>query len=249
MDNFTKRTNRCLSPTALKLRKAIENAKDPEKTFFEDFPIALDFTLTSLQNSEYVLEDFVNTLQDNIHQIRTCLDDLLKRFEKVIAEKTGFDTFPDYQEALKKRFKKVRKHALLTHQEAFYHRIYSQLDERKAWLSSIAHACLNKHIDNFSDDDEFRLYDRFNALVEELDDLSDITTQKDFDTENENVFQISLTSFVEGLRKRLIRLPKTRTQEMITLEEAIKKVLNEKEDKSLKIAILADLLQEELRNE
>lgn len=223
--------------------------KTLKKTFFEEFPLALNYTLTSLQNSEDELENFVTALQENIRLIRTCLDDLLKRFEKVIADKTGFDTFPDYQEVLKKRFKKVRKHALLRHQEAFYHRIYSQLDERKAWLSSIAHACLSKHIDNFSDDDELRLYDRFNALVEELDDLSDITTQKDFDTERKNVFQISLTSFVEGLRKRLIRLPKTRTQEMITLEEAIKKVLNEKEDKSLKIAILADLLQEELRKE
>jgi hypothetical protein len=101
----------------------------------------------------------------------------------------------------------------------------------------------------FTDDDELRLYDKFNAIIEELDDLSEIINKQDFDTSQENVFQISLTTFVEGLRKRLVRLPKTRTQEMITLEETIKKVLSKNEDKSLKIAILADLLQEQIKNE
>jgi hypothetical protein len=247
LENYTKKTNR-LSKPSLALRKAIENATDPEKTFFEDFPNALGFYLPTLRSDNAELENFTTQLQNAIREIRTCYDDLLKRFEKVIADKTGFDTFPDYQEVLKKRFKKVKKHALLAHQEVFYQRVHSVIDERKPWLSSIAHACLGKHMESLSDDDEFRLYDRFNAIVEELDDLSEIVTQKDFDIEKENVFQISLTTFVEGLRKRLIRLPKTRSKEMMDIENNLKNIL-EQEDKSLKIAILADLLQEELRNE
>ncbi len=248
LDTYAKKTTR-LQKGSLALRKAIENATDPEKIFFEDIPNGLGFSLPTLRNDEEELENFTTQLQSAIRELRSCYDELMKRFEYVIAGKTGINTYPDYQEVLKIRFKAVRKHALLPHQEVFCQRVYSDMQDRKAWLSSLAHACLGKHLDSFTDHDELRLYDKFNAIVEELDNLSEITTEKDFDTEAENVFRLDYTSFAEGLRKRLIRLPKTRTAEMQKIEGLIKKILEKQTDKSLKIAILADLLQEELRNE
>lgn len=249
LDNYTKKTNR-LQKHTLKLRTAIEKATDPEKTFFEDFPNALGFNLVSLQQKPEELENFAIQLQDSIREIRTCYDELLNRFEKVIEEKTGTSDFPDYKENLKKRYKKIKKHALLPYHETFCMRVMSGLDDRKSWLSSIAQVCLGKYLDSITDEDEHRLYDRFTAIVEELDDLSNIVDKEDFDSTTENVFQIKLTSFVENLKEKIIRLPKKRSEEMINVQTKINKILLSKNiDKSLKIAILADLLQEELRNE
>jgi hypothetical protein len=51
-----------------------------------------------------------------------------------------------------------------------------------------------------------------------------------------------------SIKQALIRLPKTRSKEMMYIENNLKNIL-EQEDESLKMAILADLLQEELENE
>lgn len=246
LDNYTKKTSK-LPKHTLHFRKAIESVKDPEKAFFEDFPQALGFSLIELKNSPDGLENFATQLQDSIRELRTCFDNLISRFEKIVIERTGIGEFPEYKQELQKKFKKVRKHAILQHQEAFYRTVNSVIDDRKSWLSAIAHACLGKHLDNISDEDEKRLKDRFEAIVYELDNLSELT-KADFDKNKEDVYEIQLTSFVEGLRKNLVRLPKQRTQEMIKIENEIKKVL-EINDKSINIAILARLLQEQLRND
>jgi len=246
LDNYTKKTKQ-LQTSTKKLREVLATATEPEKAFFEDFPNALGYNLHSLKNDSEELEHFTFALQEAIRELRTCYDSFLERFEKLIGETTGIQEFPEYKEELQKRFKKVKKHALLPHQEVFYQRVVSAIDDRKAWLNSIGHACLGRHLDSMTDDDEKRLFDKFRAIIYELDNLSDIIDEKDFDADREDVFQIQLTSFVEGLKKRLIRLPKKRTAEMIEAEKQIKSILVSTSDKSIKIAILADLLQDELK--
>jgi hypothetical protein len=71
---------------------------------------------------------------------------LVKRFEEFICnEFVGKSVeFEDYKEFLQKRFSKLKKHMLLSNQKTFVQRLDSPLDDKKAWLNSIAQAISGK---------------------------------------------------------------------------------------------------------
>ena len=58
---------------------------------------------------------------------------------------------------------------LLSNQKTFVQRLDSPLDDRKAWLNSIAQAVTGKTLEAFTDQDEILLYEKFKAMILELD--------------------------------------------------------------------------------
>ncbi|GAB4093517.1 ATP-binding protein [Flaviaesturariibacter terrae] len=247
LPDYAKKTTRGLSKKSIALRNVIASAKDPEKTFFEDFPTALGFSISELQSNKSISEKYIHSLQSTIRELRTSYDQLLDRFETYfIQEVLGItQAFPDYKAPIKERFKKVKTHLLLNHQKSFYNRLTSELDDRKAWLNSVAHACVGKSLNVISDDEEMILLEKVKDLVHELDNLCDIS-KKDFDEQKEEVFKVEITSFVNGVNKELIRIPKKKAKEVDTKIGEIKGILGK--DKQLNTTILAKLLQE-LMNE
>ena len=83
LSEYSKTTKR-LKKETLAIRTAISNAKDPEKSFFQDFPLALGFNEVSLQKSKEKLHDYITKLQDSIRELRTSYETLLERFEEFI---------------------------------------------------------------------------------------------------------------------------------------------------------------------
>merc|ERR1711916_179117 len=139
LPEYTKSTKR-LSPSAVKIRKAIVSSKDPEKTFFEAFPNALGLTLSALQKDKSKLQSYTINLQESVRELRTAYDGLIKRFEEFICDEFVGNSigFKAYKEHLQKRFVKLKKHMLLNNQKTFIQRLDSPLDDKKAWLNSIA---------------------------------------------------------------------------------------------------------------
>jgi hypothetical protein len=247
LPEYSKKTNR-VSKRSLAFRNVIAKAKDPEKTFFEDFPAALGFSISELQKSKKLSESFIAKLQDSIKELRTSFDSLVERFESyLIKEVFGFkDEFPNYKPLIRQRYKHIKVHLLLNHQKAFYNRLYSELDDRKAWLSSVAQSCLGKPLNMISDDDELVLYEKVKDLVYELDNLCEIS-KENIDPQSEEIVKIEITSFVQGLNKNLIRIPKIKSREIDTKVADIKKLLGK--DKKTNVTILAKLLQQLLNDQ
>lgn len=240
------RNTRRLKKEIIAIREAIANSKDPEKSFFEDFPIALGYSSDVLQKSKEQLQTYIIKLQDAIRELRSSYDSLLQRLEdfileEFIGEKMEFD---EYKPKLQKRFEKLKKHLCLPHQKTFIQRLDSGLDDRNAWLSSIAQAVIGKSLETIKDEEEIILYDKFKTLILELDSLTNIS-QADLDEEHEDVLGIEMSSFVDGIQKRLVRLPKTKKKEVSKIEDLIKARLST--DKSLNIAALANILKDLLK--
>lgn len=240
---YTRKTKRFKHKSTIAFRDAIAKSTDPEKTFFEDFPSALGYSTTSLKNSPALAEEYIKALQESIRELRTCYDELLNRFESYLTEDLlGYKSqFPAYKDELKLRYKKLKKHLLLPQQKVFHGRILSELDERKAWLNLIAQACIGKTLDVFNDDDEKILFEKIREMIYELDNLCDLS-KSDIDSEKEEVMKLEMTSFVKGLSKNLIRLPKSKDKVVQAKTNEIKNLLGN--DKQINIAILAKLLQE-----
>lgn len=245
LPEYSRNTKR-LSPSAIKIRKAIANSKDPEETFFEAFPSALGLTLSSLQQDKSKLQNFTTNLQDGVRELRTAYDELVKRFENFIcSEFVGKTTdFDEYKEYLQKRFSKLKKHMLLSNQKTFVQRLDSPLDDRKAWLNSIVQAVTGKTLEAFSDEDEILLYERFKSMIIELDSLTKIS-KSDIDESKEEVIGVKIDSFFSKIDPKVVRVPKNKSKEIEQLKNELKNKLSK--DNTSNIAAVLNLLKELLQ--
>ncbi len=242
LPDYSKNTSR-LSPSALKIRKAISTSKDPEKTFFDAFPNALGLTITTLQEDKAKLQNYTTNLQDAVRELRTAYDGLVSRFEEFICEEFVGEkvNFEAYKISLQKRYSKLKKHMLLSNQKTFVQRLDSLLDDRKAWLNSIAQAVSGKTLEVFSDEDEILLYDKFKAMILELDSLTKIS-KSDIDENKEEVIGVKIDSFFSKIDPKVVRIPKSKTAEIDRLKIELKNNLGT--DNTTNIAAVLNLLKE-----
>ncbi len=242
LPEYSKRTKR-LSPSAIKIREAIAKSKDPERTFFEAFPNAMGITLSMLQNDKSLLQSYTTNLQNGVRELRTSYDELLRRFEEFICNEFVGKTvdFDEYKAYLQKRFSKLKKHMLLNNQKTFVQRLDSPLDDRKAWLNSIAQAVIGKTLESFSDEDEILLYERFKSIILELDSLTKIS-KTDIDESNEEVIGVKIDSFFSKINPKVVRVPKNKSKEIEQLKIELKNKLGN--DNTSNIAAVLNLLKE-----
>jgi hypothetical protein len=246
LKEYTKNTKR-LSPEAMAVRRVIATAQDPEKTFFEDFPAALSTSLQDLEQNKEQFKAYIVKLQGAIRELRTATDALYNRFEQFIQDEIVYDklSFEEYKAKLQSRFKTLKKHLLVQHQMNFIMRIDSMLDDRNAWLSSIAQAVVGKSLEQFTDDDEWLLYDKCKALILELDSLTQLS-ESTINEKEEEVLSFEFHSFGET-KKGLVRLPLKKGKTIDAVKEKIKGKLSG--DRIINMAALAKLLKEMMNYE
>ena len=245
LPEYSKNTRR-LSPSAIKIRKAIATSKDPEKTFFEDFPSALGLTLATLQQDKSKLQNYTTNLQDAVKELRTAYDELLNRFEDFICTEFVGQTsnFEEYKAYLQKRFSQLKKHMLLSNQRTFVQRLDSSLDDGRAWLNSIAQAVTGKTLEAFSDEDEIMLYEKFKAMIFELDSLTEVS-KSNIDESKEEVIGVKIDSFFSKIDPKVVRVPKNKSKEIELLKNELKNKLGK--DNTSNVAAVLNLLKELLQ--
>lgn len=243
LTDYSKKTT-SISKEAIKLREAISKAKDPEKTFFEDIPEALGYSLKDLANDNSLFEDYIIDFQNRIQEIKNSFTELLDRFEmficnEIIGRKVGFTS---YKSILQDRFKTIKEHQALTRHKIFLLRVNSNLNDRDSFLMSLSQALINKSLDRINDDDEVSLKEKMSDIVKELDNLVDLNKVKT--SENEVLLKFELTSLQEGSKSDVIRVPKGKLKEMEAIISKLSKELDV--HKNLKMPILVSLLKKEL---
>ncbi|MBV2194919.1 MAG: hypothetical protein KUL78_00245 [Flavobacterium sp.] len=244
---YTQQTQK-LNKEALRLKEAISLATNPEKVFFEDIPRALGYTINDLGKDEK-LEEFSITLQSATREISAAFSNLINRIEDRIGKTIREERidFPENKLLLQQRFKNLHKEKIDPKLRVLIQRINTPLDDRQSWISSIATAIMGKPLDQFTDNDELEFNSIFPKRIHELDNLTDIS-KKDIDENKEEVLKLELTSFVKGVQRNLIRLPKEKVKQIEEKKQNIQKLLDAN-DKQANIALLIKLLQEEIENE
>ena len=241
LPEYTRNTKR-LSKEGRTIRDSISLSKDPENIFFNDFPQALGYSFEQLQKSKDDLKVYTAKLQSAIKDLRGFYDKLVKRFEDYIIDVIGEDlSFEEYKAALQKRYKKLRIHLLLPHQKTFMQRLNSAIDDREAWLNSIAQATVGNTLNKFKDEDEPMLHDKFKSMILDLDSLTALS-KSDFEENKEDVVGVEVSSFNEGVSKKIVRLPKNKKREVQSLEQILLQSMTN--DKSVNIVALANILKQ-----
>jgi hypothetical protein len=244
LTDYSTETKR-LSQEALKLRNAISQAEDPEKIFFEQFPVALSYNVKELVQNEQLFDEYIIKFQKTIIEVKDSYKELLNRFENFLTlEILGIKSdFPKYKTQLQKRFSSLKEHQILPSQQTFMLRVNSELDDRDSWLNSICFSLLSKPLDRISDKDEDILKEKLSFIVKELDNLCDIKSVN-FDETKEDVYKICFTSQNQGLKNHLVRISKKQKEEV---EKSIAKIKSRLgDDKHLRIAVITELLKKEL---
>lgn len=245
LPDYAKNT-KILNRSALKIRAAIANSTDPEKTFFEDFPEALGTNINLLHKNKKQLASYTEQLQTAIRELRTAYEILIERFEKFIQDEIVNEAlnFEEYQSLLQRRYKRIKTIRLNSELKVLLSRINSQIDDRNAWLSSIAQSVVGKPLDKFTDQDEELLYDRFKSLLSDMESFNTLS-KENVDINKEDVLGLQLDSFADGIRRNVLRIPKNKTKQIDNLREDLREALGK--DKMLNIAALAKLLEELLK--
>lgn len=247
LPDYTKKTNR-ISREALSLRNAIATAKDPEKTFFEDFPTALGYTTQKLYTSDKYLEEYVDKLQDCIRELRLAFDELVNRIEKNLLQILGLENleFLLYKEQIISRYSEIKTYLMLPHQRTLYQRINSGLNDRKSWLSSLVQGLIGKNLESITDEEEELIHEKFTNLIHEFDSLSEFANLE-IDKQREEAYKVEITSINDGLQGAVIRLTKEQENEAKEIEQKIKKNLSS--NKKLNQVALLKILKKEIVNE
>ena len=126
----------------------------------------------------------------------------------------------------------------------YIQRLDSQIEDKKAWLNSLSQALINTTLDKIKDEEEILIYDKFKSMILELDSLTNLS-KSDFQEDKEDVFDLQINSFFDGISKKLVRLPKSKKEEVNNIQDDIRKKLSK--DSSLNIAALTNLLKELLK--
>ena len=242
LPEYSKQTKR-LSKESVAIREAIANSKDPEQSFFEDFPTALGYSVSKIQKDRTELQHFIIQLQDSIKEVRNSFDELVNRFETFLQDKYFNKplAFEEYKKEFQKRYKSLHRHLLLNSQKSFVQRVDSQIEDKKAWLSSLAQSLVGRTLEKFKDEDELMLYDKFAEMILSLDSLNRISKSK-FHEDKEIALDVQINSFGEELASKVIRLPKNKSKQVEKLEEKIKELLSK--DKSIDLAAITGVLKD-----
>jgi len=245
---YVKQTKK-LTKKTIAVRKALTDATEPEKLFFEDLPSALNYDLVQLNKTPELLIDFSAELQNSIRELRNAYDDLLDKFEAIINSLWNKSySFNEYKDQIRSRYQgALKQYLLLPYQKTFYDRLCSPLEDRGAWLSSVAQATVGKTLDAIIDQEVDQLQERFLDLIHELDNLNDMALQN-VNLEQEEVFKLEISTPGMALNHKLIRLPKEQDAKFKYIENELSTFM-EKENHVTKIAILAHLLKKELEKD
>ena len=241
------RTTSRLSKDTLAFRSAIQNSTEPDNAFFETFPQAFGYDINKLKSNTNYLEEYISKLQKSITELRTCYDLLINRFEDFIAKNVIGDksTYSKMRDLLQQRYRYIKEFLLLPDQKVFYARLYSKIDDKNSWLNSLAQPLINKSLELISDKEENILYERFSEIIHELDNMCELN-EKTVNKSNEIVYKIEIANILTGLKKDIIRFPKSKTKDITELQRILKQHLTN--DYSINVATLTYILEELLED-
>lgn len=246
LPEYAKNTNK-LTREVLSLRKAISESTDPEKTFFEDFPAAMGYSLKELDESHQKLERFFVELRQSITDIRSSFNSLVQRFEEFILEEiVGGDSISDFGEwkkIIQDRFKGLKSYLVAPHLKVFLQRLNSNLEDKTTWLSSLSHAIIGKQLEDINDEEEVVLFVKFKEWIHELENFTEIENKVASEYLHDAV-KIEITSLKEGLNKQVLSIPKSKQKEVEKKKTEFTKYLTN--DREMNIFILAKLLKDQM---
>ena len=244
LNEYAKNTHKFDSPATAQFREVLANAKDPEKTFFEDLPAAFGYKNDGSADNEFI-DEYLHLIKKSVHELVVCYDQFIDRIEKRVVEQLSLPiAFDQYKPILDARYSNVKRHLLPMKSKTFLERILAPAATKKEFFERIANVVLDKRLDQTKDKEEEYLIDTLLYLFRELDKYVNVSTT-DADLTNDDVFSLEMASNKNGSVTVTCRLAALEKQKA---EEAMKRVEQQLTgDDHLDTCILLKMLNERIK--
>lgn len=246
LDTYAKTTYKFDNPSTAKFRDALANAKDPEKTFFEELPKALGYKEESLLKNEDFAAQYDKLIKEAVHELRICYDNFINRIEYQVKEQLGIvGDFDEYKILLENRYSSVRVSLLPPKSRIFYERVMAPSDNKREFYEKICNVIFDKRLDQTTDSEEDILINKLLFLFRELERYTDVSNTLSTSADDDEIYNFEMVSNIgKSKESQTYRLPNTQKSRASEIENKINEALSG--DIDLDVCVLLRMLNEKL---
>ena len=243
-----------LSDAAIALRRAITDAREPDSLLFEQLPQALGFDAFGplTETDSKTVDQFFNTLQDTLSELKQAYDGLLTFIEGRLVSAFSLQSDDDLPHIeLINRAQPLLDWTIDIQLKGFLIRICDKGLDFKEWVEAIGTYIANKPPASWNDSDKAyfemnlselaRKFHHFEALLFESREQS----ERSPDSAGE-VIRVGITTLSSQEQERVVTVPPTAEEQIDNIERGIEQVFKRfgvDGDANLRLAILARLSQ------
>ena len=240
-----------LSDAAIALRKAINDAREPDALLFEQLPQALGFDAFGplAETDSKTVHEFFNTLRSSLSELNRAYDNLLSFIEQMLVSAFSLQSNGDSPHIeLINRARPLRNWAIETKLKGFLIRICDEGLDFKEWVEAIGTYIANKPPASWNDSDKAHFEMDLSELARKFHHFEAVSFERQKQSEKSaasagEVIRVGITTFSEAERERVITVPPTVEAQIDNIECAIMQALGSEENAELRLAILARLSQ------
>lgn len=252
LEDYTQRTRSSeLSEQAKNVRDAFNYAKSPERLLFEDLPKALGFE-GQLSGDGGSLEGFAAALQESLKELKYAYARMLESERKLIAHAFHMDEGTDLQSLRRKvigRYEGLEQYTVdVDGVRAFIKRITKRSGTDIEWLENILMFLGQKPSKKWTDADRAEAEIKLTEYAKKILDLETLRLQYDkhagkYDSDFEVILLKSLRKGREPIDE-VVAIDRARHESIAPLKNQIWEILDDRYDNEIKLAILAEIVDE-----
>lgn len=241
---YSKNTTKHLSKETIKFRNTLLNAKELEKTFFEDLPQCFGFSLSQLEKNKKSLDEFATSIQAAIKELRLQDEQLAERIFQALLYHLGLQniSFDELREKMQSRYNTQMEHLLDGKQKALVRRIHSKIPERSLWISSISQMLIGKPLNKITDQEELILLDQIKKQFADLDALLEISSL-DYNADKEVALRYEIQGSDKKRKNNQVILNKKDIRQINKLKKDVSALIKD-QDVKVQEGLLLQLLKE-----
>ena len=243
-----------LSDAAIALRKAINDAREPDALLFEQLPQALGFDAFGplTETDSKTVDAFFNTLRSSLSELNRAYDNLLSFIEEMLVSAFSLQSNGDSPHIeLINRARPLLESAIETKLKGFLIRICDEELDFKEWVEAIGTYIANKPPASWNDSDKVHFEMNLSELARKFHHFRAVSFERQRQSEKTTdnageVIRVGITTFSEAERERVITVPPTAEAQIDNIERGFEEVFKEfgvDGDANLRLAILARLSQ------
>ena len=243
-----------LSDAAIALRKAINDAREPDALLFEQLPQALGFDAFGplTETDSETVDAFFNSLRSSLSELNRAYDNLLSFIEDMLVSAFSLQSNGDSPHIeLINRARPLLESAIETKLKGFLIRICDEELDFKEWVEAIGTYIANKPPASWNDSDKVHFEMNLSELARKFHHFRAVSFERQKQSERSpdsvgEVIRVGITTFSETERERVVTVPSTAEAQIDNIERGIEQVFESAGvdgDANLRLAILARLSQ------
>lgn len=255
LPDYTQRTRSSdIGEAAKAVRNAFNIAKSPEQLLFEDLPIALGFSNLQ-QEQESDLTGFAKALQDALRELKYAYPNLLEKQQKLLAQAFHMSetrTLAELRRTVIGRYEGLDQYTIdADGLRAFIKRLTKHDGDDDMWLQNILMFLGQKPAEKWSDADRAEAEIKLSDYSKRLLDLETLRLHYDRNAKHiEGDFDVIL---LKSLKKgeepidEVVAIDRKRHNVIQEFKQEIDKVFSGQQDSELKLAALAEYVDDFLK--